>query len=72
MPKLPVVSGVELVKTLVKSFGFRILRREGSHVTLTKNGISVTVPLHREVDRGLLSGILKHAGISREELSRSL
>ena len=72
MPKLPVVSGVELVKVLVKELGFRILRREGSHITLAKNGVRVTVPLHREIDRGLLNGILKHVGMSREEFLKRL
>jgi len=30
------------------------------------------VPLHRELKRGTLSGILKDAGLDREELGRLL
>lgn len=72
MPKLPVVSGQELIKILTKYFGFRVLQQRGSHVTLT-NGISfITVPLHPELDKGTLNAILNDAKIDREDFLRLL
>jgi predicted RNA binding protein YcfA (HicA-like mRNA interferase family) len=67
MPKLPVVSGQELINILTKHFGFRILRQKGSHVTLTNDISFITVPLHRELDKGTLNAILKDAKIKREK-----
>jgi len=66
MPKLPVVSGQELIKILTKHFAFRILRQKGSHVTLTNDISFITVPLHPELDKGTYA-ILKDSRIKREE-----
>jgi len=68
MPKLPRISGAELIKILTKFFGFRTLRQRGSHITLTNDSIFLTVPLHSELDKGTLLAILKDAKISREDL----
>ncbi len=55
---LPVTSGGELVRFLVKQ-GFVIKRQKGSHVILKHSDKRITsVPLHRELDRGTLRGIL--------------
>ncbi len=70
MPKLPVVSGQELIKILTKHFGFRILRQKGSHATLTNDISFITVPLHPELDKGTLNAILKDAKINREEFMK--
>ena len=67
MTKLPVISGLQLIKLLTKHFSFRTLRQKGSHVTLTNDNSFITVPLHRELDRGTLKGILEDAKITREE-----
>jgi len=67
MPKLPRISGVEVIKILTKFFGFRTLRQRGSHVTLTNDSVFLTVPLHPELDRGTLLSILRDAHISRDE-----
>jgi len=67
MPKLPIISGVELIKYL-KRKGFVPIRQKGSHVVLqSSGGKMITVPLHNELDRGTLLAILKVAGISRDE-----
>jgi predicted RNA binding protein YcfA (HicA-like mRNA interferase family) len=70
MPKLPVVSGRELVRILTKRFGFRVLRQRGSHVTLTNDVSFITVPLHPELDKGTLNAILNDAKIEREEFMK--
>jgi len=66
--KMPVISGIELLKILYKNFGFRPIRQRGSHVTVTNDKNFATVPIHRELDKGTLDGILEDCGISREEL----
>lgn len=67
MPKLPVVSGDELVRALQK-LGYSIDRVRGSHMSLRCDGRPpLTVPRHRELDRGTLRGILRDGEISVEE-----
>ena len=67
MTKLPRISGAEVIKILSKFFGFRALRQRGSHVTLTNDSVFLTVPLHKELDRGTVLAILRDAGISRDD-----
>lgn len=69
MPKLPVLSGKEMIHLLEKD-GFRILDQHGSHVILVKEisgrRLKPVVPLHRELRIGTLLSILKQAEVSRE------
>ena len=67
MPKLPVISGEELIKALQKA-GFQMVRQRGSHASLQKGSYRTIVPLHDELARGTLLGILKQCGLSRSEL----
>jgi predicted RNA binding protein YcfA (HicA-like mRNA interferase family) len=67
MTRLPVVSGIDTVKILVKNFGFTVVGRRGSHVSLSNGFKSLTVPLHPELDRGTLNAILKEAGVDRKD-----
>ena len=67
MARLPVISGDELIKVL-KRAGFEIVRRKGSHVSLQKGENRTVVPLHDELAKGTLLGIMKQCGMSREEL----
>lgn len=71
--RLPVVSGAQLVSVLHK-LGWESVRQRGSHVSLkhTDRSALLVVPLHRELKRGTLNGILRDAGISREELREHL
>jgi predicted RNA binding protein YcfA (HicA-like mRNA interferase family) len=70
---LPVVSGQRLVKAL-KHDGWQIARQRGSHVRLKHpdRRISLTIPLHRELKRGTLAGILTDAGLDSERLRQLL
>lgn len=72
MPKLPVVSGKEVIKKLEK-YGYQITRQKGSHARLRhfseSNLKPVTVPLHKTIKPGLLSQILKDANLSIEEFT---
>jgi predicted RNA binding protein YcfA (HicA-like mRNA interferase family) len=65
MPKPKVLSGAEVVKILA-SFGFGIESQRGSHIKLrrvTADGArqTLTIPNHRELDRGTLAGIYRQA-----------
>jgi predicted RNA binding protein YcfA (HicA-like mRNA interferase family) len=70
MTKLPVISGLDVIKRL-KRAGFIATRQKGSHVRLEKysenKAIKITVPLHDEIKKGTLSRIIKDAGLSLED-----
>jgi predicted RNA binding protein YcfA (HicA-like mRNA interferase family) len=68
VPKLPVISGSALVKSLKKA-GFEEVRQRGSHVTLRKGEYKTVVPLHDELAPGTLLGIMKQCGLTREDLT---
>ena len=71
MGKLPVLSGKELIKALVRS-GFRVVRQKGSHVSLQKGEYRTVVPLHDELAKGTLLAILKQCALTREDLAKRL
>lgn len=71
MARLPVLSGEELVKALKKA-GFQVVRQKGSHMSLRKGEYKTVVPLHQELARGTLHGILNQCGLSRGDLERLL
>jgi predicted RNA binding protein YcfA (HicA-like mRNA interferase family) len=68
---LPVLSGQQLVRALERS-GWQVVRQRGSHVRMKHPArrSPVTVPLHREIKRGTLTGILNDAGLDVSELRR--
>jgi predicted RNA binding protein YcfA (HicA-like mRNA interferase family) len=70
-PKLPVVSGEDLIRAL-KKFGYVAVRQKGSHVRLyhstESQRIPVTVPLHAELAFGTLKRILRDARLTAEQL----
>lgn len=68
------IKAERFIKVLAKAV-FRPVRRRGSHVLLKRDDGRVTVvPVHRgeEIGRGLLSKILKDAGLTREEFLKLL
>lgn len=71
MPKLPVLSGEELIRLLFKA-GFHKVRQKGSHVSLKKGEFKTVVPLHDELARGTILGILKQCGLNRKDLMELL
>lgn len=69
MPKLPVVSGREVVKALSK-VGFALDHQTGSHIILRQEQPPhrrLTVPNHKEIAKGTLRAIIGDAGLSVEE-----
>ena len=57
MPK----SGKEVLK-LYEKHGWKILRQKGSHVQVGKGQERETIPLHRELKKGLEQSLLKRIG----------
>ena len=74
-PKLPQVSGQDMVKFLEK-LGYEIIRQKGSHIRLRKITIigehNITIPSHKTIAKGTLNDILTRVSlwnnISKEEL----
>ena len=71
MPKLPVLSEDNLISALRKA-GFEVVRQKGSHVSLQNGSNKTVVPLHEELAKGTLLGILKQCGLSKEVLMELL
>jgi predicted RNA binding protein YcfA (HicA-like mRNA interferase family) len=73
MSKLPRISGRECVKSLIKA-GFYFKRQEGSHIILRRDNpfTQVVIPDHKELDRGTLRAIIRHAGLSVDEFVKLL
>ena len=71
MPKLPRVSGAEVVKAL-RRLGFVVARQRGSHIVMRRGSSGCVVPNHRELKTGTLAGVLKQAGISVEDFLNAL
>lgn len=72
MPRsLPRISGRDAIRAL-ESLGFTAVRQRGSHVVMRQGSAGCVVPIHREIKTGTLSGVLKQAGVSREEFKAAL
>lgn len=68
MSKLPVVSGRECAKALQR-VGFTLKRQTASPMIMRRAEpfAQVVVPDHKELDRGTLRVIIRHAGLSVEQ-----
>ena len=71
MPKLPVVSGADVVRALER-LGFVVARQRGSHIVMRRGSVGCVVPNHQELKTGTLSGVLRQAGVSVEEFISAL
>jgi predicted RNA binding protein YcfA (HicA-like mRNA interferase family) len=71
MPELPLVSGPEARKALER-LGFAFLRQHGSHAIMRRGSQGCVVPMHREIKRGTLRGVLRQAGVTPEEFKAVL
>jgi len=65
MPKLKVLSGLEVVRIL-SIFGFKVASQRGSHIKLRRieaggRHQTLTIPNHKELDRGTLGAIFRQA-----------
>ena len=76
MPKIRQLSGTEVL-AILNEFGFRPVSQRGSHQKLRRvladgSTQTLTVPNHKEIDRGTLQAIFRQAGrfIPEPELRR--
>ena len=73
--QLPVISGRKTMQALSKS-GFELLRGrgKGSHMVMAKvdHPAILTIPDHRELDRGTLRAIIRQAGLTVDEFVAAL
>ena len=71
-PKLPVVSGRQVIRALER-VGYCVVRQRGSHIRLRDeddpNHLPVTVPDHKTVKPGLLRKILRDADLAVDEFA---
>lgn len=67
-------SGKNVIKILTKEFGFFVVSQKGSHVKLKKltphGDIITIVPMHRELARGTLRGVVDLAQVDFKEFKR--
>jgi predicted RNA binding protein YcfA (HicA-like mRNA interferase family) len=71
MPKLPVISGQEMIKALER-LGFTQVRQRGSHVVLRRGTTGCVIPIHAELKRGTQMGIIRQAGLTAEEFLKGM
>ena len=71
MPRLPPLSGREIVRALERA-GWTQAGQSGSHLKLRRKGVSCIVPLHSEVKKGTLAGILRQARMTTDEFMEAL
>jgi len=74
MPKLPIVSGVKVVKALVK-FGYEVDHQTGSHLILRQKQYPfrrASVPNHNVIAKGTLNEIIKESGLTRDAFVKAL
>lgn len=69
--KLPVLSGADTVRALERA-GFVQQRQRGSHVMLVHRNDPArrtVVPMHKEIDRGLLRAIISQCGLTVQDFN---
>src|SRR5579863_2803287 len=73
MPKLPVISGRDARRAFERA-GWVFSRQHGSHMVLIKTGtaVNLTIPDHRELDRGTLRKLIRLSGMTVDEFSALL
>jgi predicted RNA binding protein YcfA (HicA-like mRNA interferase family) len=71
MARYPDVSGEEAVRAL-KRLGFEFRRQSGSHAILRRGNKGCVVPMHREINRHTLKGVLEQAGVTLDEFVANL
>ena len=74
MTRLPVVSGRQVIKALVK-VGYLFDHQQGSHIILRHQSPPhrrLTIPDHKEIAKGTLRQIIRESGLTVDDLMRLL
>ncbi|MBN2020256.1 MAG: type II toxin-antitoxin system HicA family toxin [Sedimentisphaerales bacterium] len=75
MPKLPVISGTQAIKSFEK-IGYEVVRQRGSHVRMHHKSDNtkqpLTIPRHKTLGKGLLRKLLRDSQLTIEEFLKLL
>jgi len=72
--KLRPLPAIKVIKAL-ENFGFKAIRKKGSHVILRNDeGVTIVIPVHsgEELGKGILMKIIRQAGLTRDEFLRAI
>jgi predicted RNA binding protein YcfA (HicA-like mRNA interferase family) len=56
---------VKEMKKLFEQHGWQELRQSGSHVIMGKGPLRETIPMHREIKKGLEMSLFKRLGVKK-------
>jgi predicted RNA binding protein YcfA (HicA-like mRNA interferase family) len=62
---------MEAIRALER-LGFAVMRQRGSHVMMRRGSVGCVVPLHHEIKRGTLGGILRQSGVDAQTFIEAL
>ena len=65
MPKIPGVNHLDAVRALEKA-GFRV-DRQGKHIVMSDGTRILTIPRHNPVNAFTMGGIVRDAGLTRDQ-----
>jgi predicted RNA binding protein YcfA (HicA-like mRNA interferase family) len=71
MPKLPALSAREVMRALSR-LGFDEVSQRGSHAKMRRGAKTCIVPIHAEIKKGTLRGILQQADLTPTEFLKAL
>ncbi len=74
MPKLPLISGQQVIKALAK-IGYELDHQTGNHVILRHKEPPhrrLTIPNHKEIAKGTFRAIIKQSGLTPKEFQELL
>ncbi|GAA5262777.1 type II toxin-antitoxin system HicA family toxin [Methanocalculus sp. MC3] len=74
MPKLPILSYLEVIKALNK-IGYSVDHQTGSHIILRQEKEPhrrLTIPNHKEISKGTIQSIIRQAGLTKDEFIQLL
>ena len=66
MSKIPGVNHLQAIKALEKA-GFRLIRQGKKHVVMTNGTRFLTIPRNNPINSYTMGGIVKDAGLSKED-----
>ncbi len=69
MPKLPILSYLEVIKALNK-IGYSVDHQTDSHIILRQEKEPhrrLTIPNHKEISKGTIQSIIRQAGLTKDE-----
>jgi predicted RNA binding protein YcfA (HicA-like mRNA interferase family) len=66
MPKIPGISHLQAIRALGKA-GFKIVRQGRKHVVMSDGSRFLTIPRNNPINSFTMAGIVKDAGLKKED-----